>query len=176
MEIEVVVTGYLEENCYVLKKDGQALIVDPGDEFFKIKEKLKDVKPLAILITHHHFDHVGALDECIKEYSIPVYDKSTLREGSIVIGPFSFEMIENPGHSKDAISFYFREEKLMLCGDFIFQGSIGRCDLEGGSIEEMKRSITNIKTFPEDITLFPGHGPSTILGEEKKSNFYFTEY
>ena len=64
----------------------------------------------------------------------------------------------------------------MFCGDFIFQGSIGRCDLEGGSIEEMKRSITNIKTFPEDITLFPGHGPSTILGEEKKSNFYFTEY
>ena len=93
-----------------------------------------------------------------------------------MIGPFSFEEIENPGHSKDSISFYFRKEKLMFCGDFIFQGTIGRCDLEGGSMTEMRKSIAQIKTFPDDITLFPGHGPSTTLGEEKKSNFYFTEY
>ena len=176
MEIDVVKTGYLEENCYILKKDGQALIVDPGDDFFKIKEKLTDVKPLAILITHRHFDHIGALDECIKEYSVPVYDQSNLKNGDIVIGPFSFEEIENPGHSKDSISFYFRKEKLMFCGDFIFQGTIGRCDLEGGSMTEMRKSIAQIKTFPDDITLFPGHGPFTTLGEEKKSNFYFTEY
>lgn len=173
MEIEVVVTGYLEENCYLLKQNGQALIVDPGDEFLKIKEKLMGVKPLAILITHHHFDHVGALEECIRAYSIPVYDKNTRKEKDVTIGPFSFEIIENPGHAKDAISFYFRKEKFMFCGDFIFQGSIGRCDLEGGSIEEMKESIARIKTFPDDITLFPGHGPSTTLGEEKKFNPYF---
>ncbi len=173
MEIEVVKTGYLEENCYLLKKNGQALIIDPGDDFLKIKDNLQGLKPLAVLITHHHFDHIGALDECIREYDVPVYDKSNLEEKEFTIDPFSFEVVSTPGHSKDSIVFYFQKEKMMFCGDFIFQGTIGRCDLEGGSIEEMRRSISKIKTFPDDITLFPGHGPSTTLGEEKRSNYYF---
>ena len=163
MEIEVVVTGYLEENCYLLKQNGQALIVDPGDEFLKIKEKLKGVKPLAILITHHHFDHVGALEELETFYSLKANVKSCV---------FDYEVIKTPGHTSDSISFYFPELGCVFVGDFIFKDGIGRTDL-GGNDFEMKKSIQMfLKRFSDNTVLYPGHGVSTTLGAERS----FLEY
>lgn len=172
MEVKTVVTGYLEENCYLLIKDGYCLVVDPGDDYEKIKKELSDLKVLGVLITHGHFDHVGALSELLDDYNVSVYDFKTCEEKEYQVGPFIFSVIFNPGHSKDSISFYFKSENMMFVGDFIFEGSIGRCDLDGSSISEMKKSLEMIKRYPNEIILYPGHGDFTSLEDEKMNNPY----
>ena len=74
MKVDIVKTGYLDENCYILSKDNNVLIIDPGDEFYKIKERIGNKNVLAVLITHYHFDHIGALNEVIEEYNPKVID------------------------------------------------------------------------------------------------------
>ena len=173
MEIEKVVVGELEENCYIISKDNSCLVIDPGSEFHKIQNKIGNKKVLGVLLTHHHFDHVGALKEVLSYYETRVYDFNNLEENEYLIGPFKFDVIINPGHTTDSISFYFREEKVMFVGDFIFLDSIGRCDLEGGNFSSMRESIKKIKAYADDIVIFPGHGDKTTLGYEKENNYYF---
>ncbi len=170
MKIECVKTGPLEENCYVLTIKNECLIIDPGDDFIKIKNLIDDKKVLAVLITHYHFDHVGALDDVINFYKVPVIDYKSNKNQ--IIGPFKFEMINTPGHKEDAITYYFKEDEVMFVGDFIFKESIGRCDLAGGDISDMKKSIDKIKRYSDKIVLYPGHGDKTNLGYEKKNNYY----
>lgn len=131
MEIERVIVGELNENCYVISKDKECIIIDPGSEFEEIKELVRDRRVVGVLITHHHFDHVGALKEVIDYYHTNYYDFNTLQEGKNTLGNFTFDVVFNPGHTKDSISFYFKEKNVMFVGDFIFLDSIGRCDLEG---------------------------------------------
>lgn len=173
MEIEKVVVGELEENCYILSKNNTCLVIDPGAEFENIKSKIGNKRVLGVLLTHHHFDHVGALKEVLEYYQTPLYDFNALKEQTYQIGEFRFDVIYNPGHTVDSISFYFKEEKTMFVGDFIFLESIGRCDLEGGSFIEMKKSIEKLKQMKENITLYPGHGLKTTLEYEKKHNSFF---
>ena len=168
MNIDIVKVGYLEENCYVLSIKDKCLIVDPGEEFDKIKNMVGNKKVLGILITHHHFDHVGALDECVNYYKCPVVDY----KNRIIIEPFKYEIIDTPGHKEDSVTYYFKGEKVMFVGDFIFKDSIGRCDLKGGSEHDMIKSINLIKNYDNDIVLYPGHGDSTYLGYEKENNMY----
>ena len=170
MEIEKVIVGELEENCYIISKDNSCLVIDPGSEFHKIQNKIGNKKVLGVLLTHHHFDHVGALKEVLSCYETKVYDFNNLEEKEYLIGPFKFNVIINPGHTTDSISFYFREEKVMFVGDFIFLDSIGRCDLEGGNFSSMRESIKKIKTYADDIVIFPGHGDKTTIGYEKENN------
>ena len=173
MEVITVVTGTLEENCYILKSDNNTcLVIDPGDDFPKIKEKIGDAKVLGVLVTHSHFDHVGALRNFLSKRSIKVFKKSNLREGDYTLKDFNFEVIYTPGHSLDSVTFYFKEDKIMFVGDFIFKDSIGRCDLPGGSEVSMKNSINNIKKYDKDTILYPGHGESTTLGDELSNNPY----
>ena len=172
MDIKCVVTGYLDENCYVLIKNGTCLVVDPGDNYNKIKEEIGDNKVLGVLITHSHYDHIGALRNFLTKRSIKIFKKSNLEEKEYSIGDFSFVCIYTPGHSKDSVTFYFKEDNCMLIGDFIFKESIGRCDLPGGSEEEMKESINKILEYDDNITLYPGHNEQTNLGYEKKNNPY----
>lgn len=173
MKIETVITGALEENCYVLIKDNTCLVIDPGDDYDLIKEKIGDNKVLGVLITHSHFDHIGALRKFLVKKSIKVFKKSNTLEQVYTLGTFKFKCLYTPGHSADSISFYFEEEKTMFVGDFIFKGSIGRCDLPTGDAKVMEKSIEMIKTYPDDITIYNGHGESTTLKEEKKNNPYF---
>ena len=174
MNMKIVQNGTLRENCYLLEIDNQYLVIDPGDEYNKIKSFIKeDGKVLAVLITHRHFDHIGALKEIIEEYHCPIYDKMSTDEDTYTIGPFTFNVIFTPGHSTDSITFYFKKKKKMFDGDFVFEGNIGRCDLEGGSMSEMMRSINKIKKYPDDTTIYPGHGEFTKLGHEKLKNYYF---
>lgn len=170
MKIECVKTGYLEENCYVLSIDNYALVIDPGDDFAKIKKLIGDKKVLAVLITHYHFDHIGALDDVINLYKVPVIDHKSNKNQTI--GPFKFEIIKTPGHKNDTVTYYFKEDEVMFVGDFIFKESIGRCDLAGGNILDMKKSIDKIKQYSDKIVLYPGHGDKTTLGYEKKNNYY----
>ena len=174
MHIKIVQNGELLENCYLLEIDNKYLVIDPGSEFEKINSYIKeDGEVLAILITHRHFDHIGALKEFVEKYRCPVYDKMSTLEETYKIGPFSFNVIFNPGHSPDSITFYFFKEKIMFDGDFIFEGNIGRCDLEGGNMKEMMESIKKIKNYPDETTIYPGHGEFTKLGHEKIRNYYF---
>lgn len=173
MEIENVVVGELQENCYIVSKNDCCLIIDPGAEFKKIKEKIGTRKVVGVLLTHHHFDHVGALKEVLEFYQTKLYDFNTLQEQEYIVDPFKFEVIYNPGHSIDSISFYFKKEQIMFVGDFVFLESIGRCDLEGGSFVSMQKSIEKLKKFPDAITLYPGHGDKTTLEYEKRNNSFF---
>ena len=172
MEIKKVVTGYLDENCYILINNGTCLVVDPGDNYIKIKDEIKDNKVLGVLITHSHVDHIGALRNFLTKRSIKIFKRSNLEEKEYSIGDFKFKCIHTPGHSKDSVTFYFEEENFMLIGDFIFKESIGRTDLPGGSDVEMKESIDKILKYSDEIKLYPGHGDETTLGYERDNNPY----
>ena len=173
MEIKTVVTGYLDENCYLLIKNGTCLVVDPGDEYNKIREEIGDNKVLGVLITHSHFDHIGALRNFLTKRSIKIFKRSNLLENKdYTIGDFKFKCIYTPGHSKDSVTFYFEEDKKMFIGDFIFKESIGRTDFPGGSDIEMQQSIDKIKEYDDDIDIYPGHNEISTLGYEKKNNPY----
>lgn len=176
MNIETVVVGDLETNCYLIVKDNEVIIIDPGDEADKIKSAIGDRKVVGIIITHYHFDHIGALEEIQKYTKSKIYDFKNLNKGKNKIGNFEFEIVKTPGHKEDAISIYFRESKIMFVGDFIFANSIGRWDLEGGDIYIMKESIKKILNFDDNITLYPGHGPITMLGHEKRNLEYYLKY
>ena len=171
MEIKTVVTGYLDENCYVLIKNGTCLVIDPGDDYPKIKDVVGDNNVIGVLITHSHFDHIGALRNFLTKRSIKIFKKNNLKEKKeYKIGDFKFKCIYTPGHSKDSVTFFFEEEKTMFIGDFIFKESIGRTDLPGGSDKEMYESIEKIKEYPDDIKLYPGHNEETTLKYEKDNN------
>ncbi len=178
MEIKKIVTGALEENCYVLIKDKTCLIVDPGSDSKKIKELVGDNKIVGVLVTHAHFDHIGALRDFLSmNRRLKIFKKSNLTDmKEVEVASFKFLPIFTPGHSSDSVTFYFEEEKAMFVGDFIFKDTVGRCDLPTGSSKEMEESIKKIKEFASDIKLYPGHGEDTTLGREKEYNLYFTKF
>ncbi|MFB1080676.1 MBL fold metallo-hydrolase [Jeotgalibacillus sp. JSM ZJ347] len=197
--------GPMQTNAYILYNDQkECLIIDPGEEAEKIKRfvKQKELKPLCILLTHAHFDHIGAVEKIRHEYEIGVYmhiqEKSWLaapekngsglfqgiepiiaspaeniweREAEVTIGQFTFQLLHTPGHSPGSVSFYFEEESLLISGDVLFYGSIGRTDLPGGDMKELMGSIKNKLLILDDQTyVLPGHGPTTTIGAEKKAN------
>ena len=166
MKIKRVVVGPLEENCYIVENDFGCIIIDPGDEVEKILSNIeKEVK--GILITHYHFDHIGALQKLKDYYHI--------KENNFEIDGFDFEVIETPGHTKDSLTFYFKEENIMFVGDFIFNKGIGRVDLPTGNMQDMIKSLNNIFKYSENTIIYPGHGESSTLKEEKYylDNFFF---
>ena len=171
IRVHVVVNGYLEENCYIIENGKYALIVDPGSESKKIINEINKlkVKVVGILITHYHFDHVGALDNIKKEYNIT--DVIDYKSNKLVkIEDFKFEIIENYGHTMDSVSFYFKKEKMIFTGDFVFYGSIGKYEDENEYI--MFENLKKFKSLSDDITIYPGHGPSSNTGFEKKYNYF----
>ena len=173
MKIEVVKVGDLECNCYLLEKDGKILVIDPGDDVDKIVNKINDREVVGIIITHYHFDHIGALDDIIDKYKVNVYDRNNMNEGMFEIDNFNFNIIYTPGHRDDCISIYFKDDRMMFVGDFIFKDSIGRVDLPGGNMDKMIDSINKIKKYDRDIVIYPGHGDNTTLGYEIDNNIYF---
>ena len=173
MNIEVVKVGELECNCYLLDIDNKVLVIDPGDNSDKIINKIGNREVVGIIITHYHFDHIGAIDDLVNKYNVLVYDKNNMDEGINKIDNFIFDVIYTPGHKEDCISVYFDEDKVMFVGDFIFRDSIGRCDLSGGNMNEMMISINKIKLYDRDIIVYPGHGDFTTIGYEIDNNIYF---
>ena len=166
MNIKRIVVGELEENCYILEKDGKYLVIDPGDEFKKIDNEIKGTLE-EILVTHHHFDHIGALKELENKYGIKANDFKQ--------ETFKYEVIATPGHTSDSKTFYFPEENIMFTGDFLFYNSIGRMDLPTGSHEDMQKSLEKISNYPLNIKIYPGHFYSGTLkmSLEIAKNFFF---
>ena len=186
MKIQKIVVGPYEENCYFLTINKDLLIIDPGDEYEKLENIIKEnnYNLLGILITHAHFDHIGALEELICKHNVFVYYNNVnneinydkiinVEEIEYDIKDFKFKVIYTPGHRNDLVTFYFYEENIMFVGDFIFKDSIGRCDLEYANINDMRKSIEKMKAYDDSIIIAPGHGEETTLGYEKNNNFYF---
>ncbi|HPF83116.1 MAG TPA: MBL fold metallo-hydrolase [Bacilli bacterium] len=171
MNIEVLKLGPYQTNCYVLKKDNKVLIIDPADKYKQIIKKIGDNELIGIIVTHHHFDHVGALNDLLEYYDTKVYDVNNLEEKEYNIDGFKFNVIYTKGHTDDSLTIYFKEEKIMFVGDFIFKESIGRTDLGGNNVD-MKNSIDKIKQY-ENVIIYPGHGDKTTLDYEKENNYYF---
>ncbi len=205
MECIQIPLGPLQTNCYILyKEDKTCLIFDPGEESDKLKSFIKQqqFKPLAIIVTHAHYDHIGAVDDIREEYKIPVYiheneadwlvdpvlngsieenmvktirgkraDHLISEEQAMSIGNFHFHIYETPGHSPGSISLYFEEAKLVISGDALFKGSIGRTDFAFGNHSQLINSIREkLLTLPEETIVLPGHGPATTIGQEMDSN------
>ncbi|WAA11453.1 MBL fold metallo-hydrolase [Fervidibacillus halotolerans] len=204
MEWERFVLGPLETNGYCFINEDRCLFIDPGNEAERIIEfiKKRQLKLEAILLTHAHFDHIGAADDIRMEYGAPLYvhekemdwldqpmlngsglffpnnpiringaDESIRTEGRLEVAGFSFQVFETPGHSPGSVSFYFKEENLIVCGDTLFAEGIGRTDLPGGDFKQLMTSIQQkLLTLPDQTVVLPGHGPITNIGKEKKMN------
>lgn len=160
MEIKKVIVGPLETNCYILKNNNECLVIDPGADFPKIKKEIGENKVVGCLVTHFHQDHIEALEELLSYYNVEI--------NNINNNNFNFIMLETPGHTFDSRTFYFPKEKIMFCGDFLFKNGIGRTDL-GGNQKDMINSLHEIEKYDDKITIYPGHGPSTTLGQEKRN-------
>ncbi len=173
MEIIKIPVGYLEANCYIVfdQNSKDAVIIDPGDEAEKIlsvvgKEK---IKPIAILNTHNHFDHIGANNEIKQKFNIKIYrptkDEETKNFGSLT----GLKFLLTPGHTRDGLCILV--ENHLFSGDTLFASSVGRTDWEGGDFNQLMNSIkTEILTLPDETIVHPGHGPDTTIEAEKKSN------
>lgn len=202
MKIHGMSLGQLGTNCYVIYKERQAIIIDPGGDSDILKEWLqkKELAPTAILLTHAHFDHIGAVESIREYYRIPVYLHEAeedwmgepelngsalfpvgniscqpadhlITSGKMQIADFSFEVVHTPGHSPGGVSFIFSEDKIVISGDCLFQNGIGRTDLPGGNSEQLIRSIKDkLLTLDGQFTVYPGHGPITTIEEERMNN------
>jgi hydroxyacylglutathione hydrolase len=201
MQIEMIMTGPIQENCYVVMDEPtrDAVIVDPGEDAPRIAEVIERMgaKPIAIINTHCHFDHVGAVNALQKKYSIPFYihpnDQEMLesaaasaanfgmtidqpqvdkfiREGeTFKVGNSSLAVRYTPGHCPGHVTLV--GDGFALVGDVLFSGSVGRTDFPGTSWPVLAESIkTQLLTLPDDTVVLPGHGPSTTIGRERRTN------
>jgi len=175
--------GGFEVNAYIVHAPEGDLIVDAGAEPEKILERVR--KPVAaILITHGHRDHVGALDEVRRETEAPVYahpadaedagiaDYEPLRDGEdLVMAGETFHVLHTPGHSPGSVTFVVGSDQIL--GDLILPGSVGRTDISGASWEEIEVSIRKVMPLWDGTTrLFAGHGPVLRAMEELETNPY----
>ena len=163
MIIKRVIVGLLKTNCYILENDNECLIIDPGSDFNKIQNNVNK-RVVGILLTHNHFDHIGALNELERYYNIKHMDYNNLKEGFNKMGCFNFMVRYNFGHTMDSVSYIFDDK--MFSGDFIFKGNIGRCDY-GGDFRVMKKSIKELLKSDINYKIYPGHGETTYLFNEK---------
>jgi len=196
MFIKMLTVGALWTNCYVVGDDKtcEALIIDPGfDTGRDLKKTLDEVsnhdfRVKLITNTHGHPDHTsgnkatkhatGALI-VIHEYDAPLLvDPSAdviLHDGDVVrVGEVSLRVLHTPGHSRGSVSLL--GDNVVFCGDTLFAGSIGRYDLPGGSVEETVRSLKKLLILPDHVRVYPGHGPATTIGEERRSNPFLQDF
>ncbi len=175
--IKRIIVGFIETNCYLVadSRIKEAVIIDPGDEPGKIFHKIKEngLKPQFILLTHEHFDHTGALEAVSKFFNIKRYKVKNGDE--IKIGDLNIKVIATPGHSKESICFIVGDPAdggagNIFSGDTLFKQGIGRTDLEGGDWEQIQKSLKLLMEFPDNFKVWPGHGPETTIGEERKLN------
>ena len=203
LELQKCILGPVYTNCYLLKnkETGELIIVDPADCLEKIEMKISRMngKPVAILLTHGHFDHILAAQAVKEKYNIPIYasekeettllnpkvNLSVFGHGSctldadvylkdlqvVELAGFSVQMIETPGHTVGSCCYYLKEEGVLFSGDTVFQGSVGRTDFPEGSTAAIVRSLHRLlDTLPDETEVYPGHDASTTIDYEKRYN------
>ena len=203
LELQKCILGPVYTNCYLLKnkETGELIIVDPADCLEKIEMKISRMngKPVAILLTHGHFDHILAAQAVKEKYNIPIYacrqEEEMLREPSINmtvhygqgcsivpdvfledldvirLAGFSVQMIHTPGHTPGGCCYYMEQEDVLFSGDTLFRTSVGRSDFPGGSASALVRSVKEkLLILPEETHVYPGHMEETTIGYEKRHN------
>ncbi len=209
MDVRMFTVGMVAENAYVLRRDGsdRALIVDPGDEAERILAPVDELGLTvdAILLTHTHFDHVGAVAPVAKATGAPVYcpkievpvladimsyvpwpgfgpfesyeADETLEGGEkLDLAGFEIDVLAVPGHSPGHVAFSMADEQALFSGDVLFQGSVGRTDLPGGDWPTLARSISLLlESLPPETRVHPGHMGLTTLGQEASTNPFLQE-
>ena len=185
MLIKTLPVGQLETNCYVVTNENnlECVVIDPGDESNTILDYIEDNKLTckAIMITHGHFDHVGAVEQVREETNATLYinerDSGDIKnyvnydDGEIVSeAGLDFKIIATPGHTPGGVIIIV--EDAIFTGDTLFLGSCGRTDLPGGDINQLMNSLKKICEIQGDYEIYPGHmGPSS-LERERALNFY----
>jgi hydroxyacylglutathione hydrolase len=209
MEARWLTVGPVQENTWIARQPDaeQALLIDPGDEPDAITQALEELQttPEAILITHCHFDHVGAVAEMARRTGAPVYcpqgevfilenindyvrfpgfgpfesytPEHTVSDGdTLKLAGFEIDVIGTPGHSIDHVTYSIPAEKAIFSGDVLFQGSVGRTDLPGADHATLMASIARLlDLLPDETGVLPGHMDPTTLGTERTSNPFLHE-
>ena len=205
MKINQYVVGEVQTNCYIIinEETKECLIVDPGAAAKQLASRIQtdNLKPVAVLLTHGHFDHAGAARELAETFGISVYaheaEKETLENSRINVSwmvgrnesytadiyvneketldlaGFEVQVFHTPGHTKGGCCYYFKEQGVLFSGDTLFAESVGRTDFPGGSMSELVRSIREkLMTLPDDTTVYPGHNDVTTIKTERNYNPY----
>jgi glyoxylase-like metal-dependent hydrolase (beta-lactamase superfamily II) len=209
MDVRMFTVGQIAENCFLLRQDGsdRALIVDPGDEAPRILQAAEElgVSIDGILLTHTHFDHIGAVAPVAKATGAPVwcpeietpvladinsyvpwpgfgpyesYDADHTVNGGekLELAGMEIDVIFTPGHSPGHVTYSVPDEAAIFSGDVLFQGSVGRTDLPGGDWQTLLESIrTLVDSHPDETTVYPGHMGITTLGAERATNPFLAE-
>jgi hydroxyacylglutathione hydrolase len=188
MKIKRLIGGPLESNGYIIyhREKDICYIVDPGydpERYISVLEQM-EMQLMGILLTHHHYDHVGAVEGIVKRFGCPVYlhrddcgqygrSVDYMLEGgqSIMLGHEEIKVIHTPGHTKGSVCYYSEKSKAAFTGDSIFNVDLGRTDLSDGSPAQMESSIRNvISKWESDITIYPGHGDPATMEFVRKHN------
>jgi glyoxylase-like metal-dependent hydrolase (beta-lactamase superfamily II) len=195
MLIKCLEVGFMETNCYILTDENtlDCAIIDPGDESNTVLDYIEDnnLHPVAVFLTHGHYDHTGAVDAVAEDLNVPVWinEKDTVpgsrparykyrregtksyRDGDILkVGELGVLVLETPGHSPGSVTLLCGNA--MFSGDTLFRGSCGRVDLEDGDLNKMLASLNRLGKLKQDYEVYPGHGESSTLDRERRFNQY----
>ena len=196
MKLKAMALGAYQTNCYILwdEKSQHCVVIDPGYEPERVSDEVtrlgKTVE--AVLLTHGHFDHVGGVRTlaaetdcrvylCAQDLSMPpqmtagpLYYTDLYQEGDVLdLAGLKIRVIQTPGHTEGSVCLLV--EDAMFSGDTLFAGSCGRTDLPGGSWATILKSLKRLAAMDKDYAVYPGHGPSTTLAEEKQWNPYMRQ-
>ena len=204
MYLDAFSDNSFETNCWLIGADGtdDAVVVDPGFSPGRVRAILEaeGKRPVAVLATHGHFDHIGAAAEfCGDDLPfyihqadapaltdpeawgagfdtppVPVKDVRTVAEGQeVAFAGFRIEVLHTPGHTPGSVCY--RTDGWVLSGDLVFAGSIGRSDFPNSSPQDMERSLRRFLELPDPLDVLPGHGPRTTVGRERTRNPFLVE-